>query len=67
MDLFSFEDKYLKDGGAQTGKSQRSVVIPARLSETMTAEIKQTAQAVYKLLECSGIARVDFLINRQTQ
>ncbi len=67
MDLFSFEDKYLTDGGAQTGKSQRSVVIPARVSEAMTEKIKQTAIAVYKLLECSGIARVDFLINRQTQ
>jgi D-alanine-D-alanine ligase len=67
MDLFSFEDKYLKDGGAQTGKSQRSVVIPARLSEVMTENIKQTAKKVYKLLDCSGIARVDFLINRQTQ
>ncbi len=67
MDLFSFEDKYLKDGGAQTGKSQRSVVIPARVSEELTGKIKQTAKAVYKLLECSGIARVDFLVNRQTQ
>jgi D-alanine-D-alanine ligase len=64
LDLFSFEDKYLKDGGAQTGKSQRSVVIPARLSAETAKAVKDTAEKVYKLLECSGIARVDFLINR---
>ncbi len=66
LDLFSFEDKYLKDGGAQTGKSQRSVVIPARLSKEITSEIKNIAVKVYKLLECSGIARVDFLVERGT-
>ncbi len=66
LDLFSFEDKYLKEGGAQTGKSQRSVVIPARLDATMTAGIKEAAIQVYKILECSGIARVDFLVNRST-
>ena len=67
VDLFSFEDKYLKDGGAQTGKSQRSVIIPARLEEGITQAIKDTAKQVYKLLECVGISRVDFLINRSTK
>ena len=67
IDLFSFEDKYLKEGGAQTGKSTRSVVIPARLDEATTVAIKNTAKAVYKLLECSGIARVDFLVSRGTK
>lgn len=66
IDLFSFEDKYLKNGGAQTGKSQRSVVIPARLDQATTKAIKETAVKVYRLLECSGIARVDFLVSRQT-
>ena len=66
IDLFSFEDKYLTDGGAQTGKSTRSVVIPARLDAETTKAIKETAINVYKILECTGIARVDFLINRTT-
>lgn len=64
LDIFSFEDKYLKGGGAQIGKNQRSVVIPARLSEETTKEIKEVAKKVYKLLECEGIARVDFLVDR---
>lgn len=66
LDLFSFEDKYIKGGGGQTGKNQRSVVIPARLDNKTTTVIQEVAISVYKLLGCSGIARVDFLINRKT-
>ncbi len=32
----------------------------------MTTGIKEAAIQVYKILECSGIARVDFLVNRST-
>ncbi len=64
-ELFDFEEKYLKQGGAQTGKAQNSLVIPARLDETTTKEIQDTAKLVYKILGCSGIARVDFLYDKQ--
>jgi len=64
-DMFGFEEKYLKEGGAQTGKSQSSLVIPARLDEVITKAIQETAKQVYKALGCSGIARVDFLFDKQ--
>ncbi len=63
-ELLDFEEKYLKDGGAQTGASEKSVVIPARLDETTTAAIQSAAKKVYKALGCSGIARVDFLYDK---
>ena len=66
-DLFNFEDKYIIGGGAQTGQAQNSLVIPASLNEETTAAIQQTAIKVYKALGCSGIARVDFLYNKQTK
>ena len=66
-ELFDFDEKYLKDGGAQTGKAQNSLVIPARLDESTTKQIQDTAKEVYKALGCSGIARVDFLFNKQTK
>ncbi|MCX6797379.1 MAG: D-alanine--D-alanine ligase [Candidatus Doudnabacteria bacterium] len=66
-DLFDFEEKYLKDGGAQTGKAQNSLIIPARLDEQVTSIIQETAKQVYKALGCSGIARVDFLLDKQTK
>jgi D-alanine-D-alanine ligase len=66
-DLFNFEDKYISDGGAQTGKATNSLIIPARLDEATTLAIQNTAKQVYQALGCSGIARVDFLYNKQTK
>lgn len=66
-DMFDFEEKYLKDGGAQTGKAQNSLVIPARLDEDITKQIQETAKSVYKALGSSGIARVDFLFDKQSK
>lgn len=65
--LFSFEEKYLKKGGAQLGKAQDSLMIPARLDVKISQEIQEMAVEVYKLFECSGIARVDFLVNARTK
>lgn len=65
-DLFNFEDKYLEGGGAQLGKAQDSLVIPARLDASLTLAIQNTAKEVYHALGCSGIARVDFLVDKTT-
>lgn len=62
-DMFSYEDKYLRDGGAQTGQATQNIVIPAQLDNAVTAMIRTTAIQVFTKLECSGIARVDFLYN----
>lgn len=64
--FFSFEDKYLKKGGAQLGKAKNNIIIPARISTTLTEKIRETARSIYKNLGCSGIARIDFLYNRRT-
>ena len=65
--FFSYEDKYLKEGGAQLGRAEQSMLIPARLDETTTALIQNLACQVFAKLECSGIARVDFLYNTATK
>lgn len=66
-DLFNFEDKYISDGGAQTGKATNNLIIPARLDEATTKAIQEAAIKVYKALGCSGIARVDFLFDKQSK
>ncbi len=66
-ELLDFDEKYLKDGGAQTGESETSVVIPANVDEETTKQIRELAKKIYKLFGCSGIARVDFLYNRKTK
>jgi len=66
-DLFSYEDKYLVGGGAQTGQATNNIIIPARLDDATTVMIRTTATQVFSKLECSGIARVDFLYNAATK
>lgn len=69
-DFFDFETKYLQGGkkgkggvkGAQ-GYSQ----IPAELPEEVYVRAEATGVAVYKALGCSGIARVDMLIDSKTK
>ena len=65
--FFSYEDKYLKGGGAQTGNATQSIIIPARLDKKTTKEIQDAAITAYKVLGCSGIARVDFLYDKITK
>ncbi len=54
-EFYSYEAKYLDDKGAE-------LIIPAPL-EIQTAEaIQKTAVNAFKVLECSGMARVDFFL-----
>ncbi len=66
-EVFSYQDKYLKEGGAQLGKAQSSIVIPARLPGNVSKEIQELALKIYRLFGCSGIARIDFLYDKTAQ
>ncbi len=65
--FLSYEDKYLKGGGTQTGKAQQSIVIPARIDAEASERIREYARRVFSLFGCSGIARVDFLYDLQSR
>ena len=53
-EFYDYEAKYL-DEGSQT-------IIPAVLTEAQTEEIRTTAVAAFKAIDCCGMARVDFLL-----
>ena len=62
-ELFDFTEKYMsggkKGGGANSAYSQ----IPAEIGDELTATVKELGKETYRVLGCSGIARVDFLID----
>lgn len=66
-DFFSYEDKYLNDGGAQLGNADKNIVIPADLEDDVAEEIREMAMDIYRLFECAGTARVDFLYDRDEE
>ena len=57
-EFYDYEDKYFN------GTSQ--LLIPAPVSEEKEAEILDMAQRAYKACGCSGYARVDFLMDKNT-
>ena len=62
-ELFDFESKYMSGGKKGAGANSAYSRIPADIGENMTREVIELGKKVYRILGCSGIARVDFLIN----
>lgn len=69
-EFFDFSDKYLsggkKGGGKSGGVNSQYSEVPAQIGDEMTKKIKDLGVRVYKTLGCTGIARVDFLVNADT-
>ena len=56
-----------KTGSTKGGNSQfANKKIPADISEEKSKEIQELTKEVFKTLGCSGVARVDFLIDTKT-
>ena len=65
-ELFDFNDKYLS-GGKGSGVNNAYSEVPANIGTDMTKKIKELGEKVYRTLGCTGIARVDFLVNDSTK
>lgn len=66
-DILSYEDKYVSGGKSGSGKSGMSSLkrkIPAEISSETREEIRAMAVKAFKCLGCSGVSRIDFMIDR---
>ena len=61
-DLLSFQDKY--SGGEWMATKRRE--FPAQLTPEQKERIQSVAKKAFQALYCSGVARVDFLIDAKT-
>ena len=57
-EFYDYQAKYLDDDS--------KVIIPAQLSPGVAAEVKRLAIDVFRAVDCSGMARVDFLMDGGT-
>ncbi|MBZ9632976.1 D-alanine--D-alanine ligase family protein [Clostridium sp. FP1] len=58
-EFYDYEAKY---------KSEASkLLIPAALSEAKLQTIREEAVKIYTILDCAGMARVDFLVDKETE
>ncbi|MAL18277.1 MAG: D-alanine--D-alanine ligase [Balneola sp.] len=66
-ETLSFEDKYQSGDGADKGMASADRVIPADISKELTKKIQNLATKTFSALDASGLARLDFLVNANTE
>jgi len=58
-EFYSYEAKYIDPEGA-------ALKLPADLPENLAREVRRLAVAAFKAVECSGMARVDFFLEKKS-
>lgn len=61
-DFLSFEDKYMS-AAKSSGMKGAQRLIPAPLSDALTAHVQDLAKRAFAAFGCAGVTRVDFLID----
>ena len=57
-EFYDYEAKYIKEGS--------ELAIPARLSPRQSKRVQELAVRAFKAIDCAGMGRVDFLLERKT-
>ncbi len=66
-EILGYEDKYLNNAkGGSKGMASVSRKIPAELSQDKRKEVRDMAVKAFQCLGCSGVSRIDFMIDRDT-
>jgi D-alanine-D-alanine ligase len=58
-EFYDYTAKYLDEGS--------QLIIPAKLSQAETRRVQQLAISAFQAVDCSGLARVDFLMDPKTR
>ncbi len=69
-DFLTFKDKYIggskgKLKGPSKGMASASRIIPARISKELEEKIRETSKSAFRVLNLSGICRIDYLIDKK--
>ncbi len=68
-DILTFQDKYVGNGktkGSSKGMVNASRVIPADISDDLSNQVQNLSKQVFSTLNFSGVVRIDFLIDANT-
>src|SRR5215472_8143916 len=58
-EFYDYDAKYLDEGS--------QLIIPAKLTKSETKKVQELAVKAFRAVDCSGLARVDFLMDPKTQ
>lgn len=70
-EILTYEDKYIGDskktGGKSKGMASTSRIIPAKINKKLREKIESISKDAFKVLNLSGVCRIDFLIDGKTE
>lgn len=61
-DFLTFDDKYIRGSGK--GMENLARKIPAPISPEQTAKIKSYTEQIFRMFDCKGVVRVDYMMDR---
>lgn len=66
-EILSYEDKYVagNKGGSEGMRTARRE-LPANLTPELREKIRELAVKTFKVLDCNGVSRIDFMIDKDT-
>lgn len=66
-DFLTYTDKYVGNGKGTKSKGMASAsrIIPARLDEAKTNEIKDLSRELFKCFNFGGVCRIDYLVDKK--
>lgn len=62
-EFLDFKDKYLASGGSKGMASLRRL-LPAPIEDTLKEEIQEMSKNIFRILDCKGIVRIDYMVDR---
>lgn len=68
-EFLSYRDKYLGGSKKTSSKGMASTnrILPARLDDKMTNEVRELSKDAFKVLNASGVIRIDYLIDKKSK
>jgi len=61
-EFLDFSEKYLGQNGKSQGMASTKRIIPAKLTKKELAIITDLGKQIFRLLDCAGLVRIDFLV-----
>lgn len=66
-DFLTYDEKYMRGGkNAKGGMQSLARQIPAPISEELTEQIRACTVKAFKLLDCKGVVRIDYILDGET-
>jgi len=66
-EFLTYEDKYMRNGkNSKGGMQSLSRQIPAPITDELTKQIQAYAVQIFKLMDCKGVVRIDFMLEKAT-